>query len=47
MDGVPLRITVAKSPGNADEDLMTAALQAGALAYVLETEMTPKLISAI
>ena len=32
---------------NADEDLMTAALQAGALAYVLKAEMATKLIPAI
>jgi DNA-binding NarL/FixJ family response regulator len=32
---------------NADEDLMAAALQAGALAYVLKAEMTAKLIPAI
>lgn len=32
---------------NADEDLMTAALQAGAVAYVLKAEMATKLIPAI
>lgn len=32
---------------NADEDLMTAALEAGALAYVLKVEMTTDLIPAI
>jgi DNA-binding NarL/FixJ family response regulator len=30
---------------NADKDLMTAALQAGAVAYVLKAEMTSKLLS--
>ena len=32
---------------NADDDVMTAALQAGALAYVLKMEMTTDLIPAI
>ncbi len=32
---------------NADEDLRTAALQAGALAYVLKAEMTTELIPAV
>ena len=32
---------------NADEDLMTAALRAGALAYVLKAEMITELIPAI
>lgn len=32
---------------NADKDLMTAALQAGAVAYVLKAEMTSKLIPAV
>jgi DNA-binding NarL/FixJ family response regulator len=32
---------------NADEDMMTAALQAGALAYVLKAEMTTKLTPAV
>lgn len=32
---------------NADEDAMTAALEAGALAYVLKVEMTTDLIPAI
>src|SRR5579864_168546 len=32
---------------NADDDLRTAALQAGALAYVLKAEMTPELIPAV
>ena len=32
---------------DADEDLMTAAFEAGALAYVLKTEMTTKMIPAI
>ena len=32
---------------DADEDLMTAAFEAGALAYGLKTEMTTKMIPAI
>jgi two-component system response regulator NreC len=32
---------------NADDDLMSAALQAGALAYVLKAEMTTELIPAV
>ncbi|HEV2400212.1 MAG TPA: response regulator transcription factor [Candidatus Sulfotelmatobacter sp.] len=32
---------------NADEDVMTAAMRAGAVAYVLKAEMTTKLIPAI
>jgi DNA-binding NarL/FixJ family response regulator len=32
---------------HADEDLMTAALQAGAVAYVLKAEMTTNLIPAV
>ena len=32
---------------DADDDLMTAALQAGALAYVLKAEMTTELIPAV
>jgi DNA-binding NarL/FixJ family response regulator len=32
---------------DADEDLRTAALQAGALAYVLKAEMTTELIPAV
>ena len=32
---------------NADEDLMTAAFQAGALAYVLKAEMATELIPAL
>jgi len=32
---------------NADDDLMTAALRAGAAAYVLKTEMNTKLIPAV
>ena len=33
-------------PENADQDLKTAALQAGAVAYVLKAEMTADLIPA-
>ena len=32
---------------DADEDVMTAALEAGALAYVLKAEMTTELIPAV
>src|SRR3954462_2500923 len=34
-------------PQNADTDVMSAALQAGALAYVLKAEMTTELIPAV
>ena len=39
------KIVILTQDGN--EDLMTAALEAGALAYVLKTEMTTRLIPAI